>query len=339
MARIIGAGLVALDIVVKGKSNTPLGFAVGGSCGNVMSILSYLSWESYPIARLGKDKAAEIIFDDLQRSKVCTKFISTDNSGSTPVILHRISKDRNGLPIHKFEFREPATRAWFPQFKAITKSIASAITQQHIVPNVFYFDRVNPGTLDLAAYYRSIGVLIFFEPSSDKDEKAFSKALSLADIVKFSSERVSDYKEKYPQPQCLLEIETLGKDGLNIRSAMDQTARAWTRLEGFPSSELIDAAGAGDWCSSGIICKLCSSGKNEFRKLSFDDISRGVEYGQAMAAIACLTEGARGPMYVMNVERYLELVDFVVAGGILAALEIDSCLEESKENIELITFA
>ncbi|NJR56859.1 MAG: hypothetical protein HC768_21350 [Acaryochloris sp. CRU_2_0] len=48
----IGTGLLALDVVFSDRLNDPLGLWAGGTFGNVMVALSYLGWDSYPIARL-----------------------------------------------------------------------------------------------------------------------------------------------------------------------------------------------------------------------------------------------------------------------------------------------
>ena len=51
-----GTGLVALDIVFNGDSTVPPRMWAGGSCGNVLTILSYLGWQAVPLARLAKTK-------------------------------------------------------------------------------------------------------------------------------------------------------------------------------------------------------------------------------------------------------------------------------------------
>lgn len=48
----VGAGLISLDVLIWDGKLIPVGYYVGGTCGNVMMILSRMGWESYPIARL-----------------------------------------------------------------------------------------------------------------------------------------------------------------------------------------------------------------------------------------------------------------------------------------------
>jgi len=88
----IGSGLVALDVVISNNSNNPTQFLAGGSCGNVLTILSFLGWQSYPVARLSNDNAAELLIEDLQKWNVSDNLITITEKGSTPIIIHRILK-------------------------------------------------------------------------------------------------------------------------------------------------------------------------------------------------------------------------------------------------------
>ena len=52
---VAGTGLVALDVVINHATGSPQKVFAGGTCGNVLTILSYLGWLSYPIARMDRD--------------------------------------------------------------------------------------------------------------------------------------------------------------------------------------------------------------------------------------------------------------------------------------------
>ena len=52
----VGAGLISLDVLIREGRKIPVSYYVGGTCGNVMMILSYLGWDAYPIARLDSTK-------------------------------------------------------------------------------------------------------------------------------------------------------------------------------------------------------------------------------------------------------------------------------------------
>ena len=56
---VIGAGLLALDIVISEVSEAPPEQWAGGTCGNVLIALGYLGWKSQPVARLKTGAAVD----------------------------------------------------------------------------------------------------------------------------------------------------------------------------------------------------------------------------------------------------------------------------------------
>ena len=292
----IGIGLIALDVILNGSPKTVPKISTGGSCGNVLSILAFLNWESMPVARLADNSATKELLLDFNRWNVNNKFLKINENGSTPIIIHRILKNKNGDPIHRFEFRDPESKDWLPNFKPITRDIAKEIINIDISPSVFYFDRMNPGTIELATYFRSKGALIFFEPSSMKDEKVFRKCLSISHIVKYSNDRLKEYKTKFTVPQAELEIETRGKEGIAFRTARSNSAE-WKTIRPYHIENVVDSAGAGDWCSAGIISKLGNGGYTSFKEAQITAIEEALDFGQLLGAMNCLLDGARGLMY------------------------------------------
>lgn len=292
-----GAGLVALDVILNGSSETLPKLSAGGSCGNVLSILAYLGWNSYPIARLSNNRAGTELVRDMERWHTHTDYLLRNGEGSTPIIIHRIKRDKKGKPIHRFEFKDPYTKDWLPRFKAITKQIAADVLERGVTPQVFYFDRMNPGTFDLVKKLRGIGTVICFEPSSIKDRFEFEKFLAVSDIVKFSHERIPEYKTYFKSSRCFLEIETRGKEGLMFRCMNNNSRNHWHTLPGFELEEIIDGAGAGDWCTSGILHELCMKGRETLFKTGIGKINEALLFGSALGAMNCYYDGARGLMY------------------------------------------
>lgn len=304
---VLGAGLVALDVIVNGSPDTPAKLCAGGSCGNVLSILSFLGWESKPIARLSDNGASENLLNDFSQFDVNTSLLSKSSDGSTPIIIHRILKDKDGNPKHKFEFRVPGTGAWLPQYKPVLKLAVQKIIDLQSAAKVFYFDRISPSTMDLVRYYKGTGALIVFEPSSLKLDKSFFEALSLANIVKFSNDRIPEYSEIHPSPVADLEIETLGKDGLRYR-LKSSDSNDWINIDPFKLDHILDSAGAGDWCTAGIINKLGHNGIQSFQESTQDEVNQALNIGQALGALNCLFFGARGMMYNLDldvIEKYV----------------------------------
>lgn len=312
-----GAGLVALDVILNGSPSTLPKLSAGGSCGNVLSILAYLGWNSYPIARLSNNRAGKELVRDLERWHIHTDHLYQNGEGSTPIIIHRIKRDRLGKPIHRFEFKDPETGSWLPQFKPITKQVAAEVLQGGATPNVFYFDRLNPGTFELAQKLRESGTIICFEPSSMKDRSLFEKFLSITDILKYSHERLPDYKVHFKSSQCSLEIETRGKEGLSFRSKNYSNTYEWHNVPGFELGEIVDGAGAGDWCTSGILHQICSGGRDALLKTGIKKLRKALLFGSALGAMNCYYDGARGLMYHYTLQKLTNEVDrFILNGGL-----------------------
>ena len=56
---IVGAGLISLDVLIWDGQRVPISYYVGGTCGNVMMILSHMGWDAYPQDWLGRREESE----------------------------------------------------------------------------------------------------------------------------------------------------------------------------------------------------------------------------------------------------------------------------------------
>src|SRR3989304_7930160 len=104
---IYGTGLIALDLVISTDESQPIRSWLGGTCGNVLAILSYLGWDSYPIARLNGDVASLRVKSDLLRWGIHLDFVECTPTSTTPIIVQQIQRDKNGMPTHKFTWSCP----------------------------------------------------------------------------------------------------------------------------------------------------------------------------------------------------------------------------------------
>jgi fructokinase len=305
--KCIGSGLITLDILIKDLNFRDLSYYVGGSCGNVLMILSHFGWDVYPISRLKSDKHAYRLVTDLKNNGVNLDYISLSETGSTPIIIQRNIIDRLGNPKHKFEFIDPYSGKYLPSFKSITIKMAKAILEETIYPNVFYFDRLTPGIIDLVRAYKEKGSLIVFEPSSIKF-KDFDKVKHLIDIIKFSDQRIKNYKELINPSIIPLEIETMGVNGLRYRcNFLD---REWHHLNPFLIDDVIDSSGAGDWSSAAIIYYLQEKFDSSLKNLTQMDIENVLLFAQKLGALNCTFEGARGLMKLSK-DKILKKVNYL----------------------------
>jgi fructokinase len=166
-------------------------------------------------------------------------------------------------------------------------------------PSVFYFDRVSRGVLNLVTEFKNCGTLIFFEPSSlGQSEKQFMEAIRLSDIVKYSNDRLKPEQLQFGNFTVPLEIQTLGSDGLRFRAS----GKEWHECKAPKIEQVIDAAGAGDWCSAGIIHVLGPMTSN-VESLSINAIKKALDFGQYLGGLNCKYLGARGLMYNWDLEQ------------------------------------
>lgn len=122
---------------MRGCSNQQVSYKLGGTCGNVMAILAYYDWETFPIARLDNTDYGKLLLEDVDKCHVRKDFITT-NDGTTPVIVQRNIVDKYGNPSHKFELLNSHSGRFFLTYKSITKKQGAIILDKlDFLPEVF----------------------------------------------------------------------------------------------------------------------------------------------------------------------------------------------------------
>lgn len=303
---VFGTGLIALDVVFSGERPGHSWLAAGGTCGNVLAALSYLSWRAYPIARLNGDAASTLLQSDLARWNVGLDFASQQPSSPTPIIVQKIDRRPGEAPRHRFLLTCPRCRAWLPSFRPLTREAALGVVERlsddpaGLAPQVFFFDRSSRGTLLLATAFAERGALVVFEPSGVGDSALYEEALAIAHVLKYSRERMPGLAERrLPARPRLLEIETRGERGLRFRSAACSVA-AWREQSAVSAPVVRDTAGAGDWCTAALLSVLGGDGVRGLERAAAADLERSLRFAQGAAALACAFEGARGVMEALT---------------------------------------
>jgi len=289
----VGAGFVALD-VIRGHKGDKL--AAGGTCGNVMAILAWLGWHSVPIARLGEDTPARIVRADLESAGVDTSGVTANASTPTPIVIQWTVVNHAGKHSHRFTTSCPACGQWLPRFRSFARVEATqAIQKINSSPTVFFFDRVCSGINALARWARDVGAIVMFEPSGHNNDMHFREAIELCHILKFSHERLRHVRGFADNPHPSIVIQTLGAEGLRIR-----WRGKWTHFNSLAAPRFVDSAGAGDWCSAGLLHVVGQDGAKGLKALRKPKIENAIRIGQALSAINCGFEGARGAMSVLT---------------------------------------
>lgn len=297
--KVLGTGLLALDVVISADANRPIQSFAGGTCGNVLSILAYLGWDAYPIARLNRDAAATRLASDLARWGVHLDYVHTGKTASTPIIIQENRLTPAGVPKHKFTWACPRCGHWLPSFRPITRDVIDDVLPATENTAVFFLDRLSRAAITLAKSAAEHGALVVFEPSGRSDPKLFDEAIQIAHIVKYADQRLSDAGGTMSEDSAtLLEIQTLGSQGLRFRHKRNAVPSEWIALDAVPTSDIVDTCGSGDWCTAGLLAKLATNGRQAFTSHDLDTITAALNYGQTLAAWNCAFEGARGGMYV-----------------------------------------
>ena len=318
---VYGAGFVALDLLLSADRQDVAAY-VGGTCGNVLTILSYLGWEAFPITRIGVDAAAEALRGDLRRWKVRQDYLLEEDSFVTPIVVQQNRRLKNGECSHRFIWQCPSCGKYLPTFRPVTKKAASQLLNENKSIEIFFFDRVAPATLALAHASAERGAVVVFEPSSIGDERQFKKALALAHVVKYSADRIARLRlTKDERPY--LQIETLGKDGLRYRFKGGRPVK----IPGFKIDTIADTSGAGDWCTAGLLSKLARNGQ-----FALPDDEKSVrdalKFGQALAAINCRYEGARGAMYRLSAKQLLSKAADLIKNDIISSVKLNPLVQQ-----------
>lgn len=288
----VSTGFVALDIVCDGPGSW---CTAGGSAGNVSVILAELGWDVFPVARLDDSLASRMLLDDLAREGMHLEFMQLLPTTPAPLVVQTMRRDDDGEPVHGFAFRCPRCSNYLPGYAEVVMDAARAATEGLPRARAFYFDRPKPGNLILARSARDQGAVVVFEPNKAEDGKNFEEAVALADIVRYSQDKIS---ELITTTRPLLEVQTLGADGLRFRGRHPSLSDSgWTHLDAVAPDRLVDTAGSGDWASAVLIDQVARHGRVGLERLDRDEIEQALVLAQRAAARNCAHLSARGGMY------------------------------------------
>ena len=289
---VLTAGYVPLDIVVFGKR---MWRAAGGTAGNVAAILSFLGWRAGVIADLGDDAAGREVVRDLRKATVDTRRIRLRPTGITPRVVHEITAGG-----HRFVFRCPRCGTRFPHSRPLPVDRADELVGAKAASDVFFFDRLNHGTVRLAEHFAAAGSLVVFEPARIGQQHLLDRALDAAHIVKYAADRVPDPASIPAKAGRQVHVVTRGDSGASYRIGTG----TWHHSAAFPYPT-VDTGGAGDWTTAGLIHALGA------RKRTVAAVGDALRWAQALAAVSCGAPGARGLAKQQSAEAVLRAAHFL----------------------------
>ena len=272
-------GYTVLDVIVYGNI---YGHAAGGTAVNIAANLAHLGWTSSVVANCGYDPAGSVLRSDLAASGASSDQILVKEAMVTPRVIHEVL----GNGKHRWRYKCPRCGRKMPQFRPISPSYAAEVAEQ-CRPDVLIADRVSRASVLLARSVSERGGLVVFEPSLLGGGPRLAEIVEMADLVKFSAERVTDGDlPGPPTDRSQVRVRTLGPGG----AEWSRNGGPWQKVEGF-TVEPVDAAGAGDWTTAALLAALGPVGPEELAEC---DLNGPLRAAQAVAALSCGHIGARG---------------------------------------------
>lgn len=294
--RIHSSGFIVLDLLVHNSSLTA---HVGGTAANVAINLAVLGWKSGVSALLGNDRAGSIILRQFQEYGVDTTGVILRDDVKTPVVIHEVLGNR-----HRFKFSCPVCGSKYPKFRPLP---VSALPDIHDA-DVYFFDRASAYAMHAAMQVREQGSVVVFEPGTPGRAEATSQMTDLAHLFRVSG-ALAD-----PAVTAATQVIGMAENGVKFRTNDSDWVRSPSKLSAPP----VDAGGAGDWLTAGIIHRLGAAG---ILHADREELSDAVEFGQRLAGISCRYVGTRGMVLVDGGDPDLALLGVGGASYDLGASE------------------
>ena len=286
----LGAGTFPLDNLQEkiGKNVNIIYQHVGGTAGNVMTILAWMGWHTLPAARLDDSEVGFQLKADMEAYGCDTRLVSNAPDGGTTIldIIHKTGRD--GKPKTAYMAHSPRGGRFVNHRFWTLKQAQELFDSLEEMPDVFFFDRCAPGNILLAQLFHERGVLVYYEPNEPVDRN-FLRAVAASDIVKFSNERHPDvsFTEGFTDK---LFIQTLNQEGLRYRLRGGE----WKQLIPVSNPNAIDGEGAGDWTSSTLIDALGKRGLPRIADIQASVLEECLMEAQKVASESVTYIGAKG---------------------------------------------
>ena len=292
---IIGSGIYNLDtIVVRDYPEWPrlrpftdnvVLEEVGGTCGNVMCILSWLGWEARPLACLDDSPEGLKITEDLRRYGCDCRYVTNTPGGGTTRLRCTHKKTADGEHVMSVRAGSPGGSR-FPKrhFLRARDEAPAFLETLEEAPAVFFFDDPAAGNRLIAKELHKRGSLVYFEPSKVVSN-ADLEAVAISNLIKFSDENVPDvsfvdaYKDK-------VFIQSMGAKGARFKFK----GEPWAMIEDATNESVVDTEGAGDWLSSEFINAIIGAGKD----FTYEDVRNALLTAMGWAGVSVRYMGSKG---------------------------------------------
>jgi sugar/nucleoside kinase (ribokinase family) len=286
----LGAGTFPLDNLQEkiGKDVNIIYQHVGGTAGNVMTILAWIGWHTLPAARLDDSEVGFQLKADMEAYGCDTRLVSNTPDGGTTIldIIHKTGRD--GKPKTAYMAHSPRGGRFVNHRFWTLKQAQALFDSLEEMPDVFFFDRCAPGNILLAQLFHEHGVLVYYEPNEPVDRN-FLRAVAASDIVKFSNEKHPDvsFTEGFTDK---LFIQTLNEKGLRFKLRSE----GWITIPPEQNPNAVDGEGAGDWTTSAFINEMGHHRMLTFDRIHLPNVTHCLEEAQRVASQSVSYIGAKG---------------------------------------------
>lgn len=287
----LGAGTFPLDNLLMKSADGSIETIyqhVGGTAGNVMSILAWMGWHTLPAARLDDSEVGLQLKADLESYGCDTRYLTNTPEGGTTIldIIHKTGRD--GKPKTAYMAHSPRGGRFVNHRFWTLKQAQALFDSLDQMPDIFFFDRCAPGNILLAELLHERGVLVYYEPNEAVDRN-FLRAVAVSDIIKFSNEKHPNisFTDCYTDK---LFIQTMNQNGLRY----SLRGGDWKRLVPVCNPNAIDGEGAGDWTSSTLIDALGKQGLPRIADIQASILEDCLMVAQKVASESVSYIGAKG---------------------------------------------
>ena len=299
---IIGSGVYNLDtVVVREYPEGPQRQRVftertvleesGGTCGNVVTMLSHLGWRSFPEVTLDMSAEGARLRDDLGRWGCDLRFARCLPEGGTTLLRCVHKRDPEGRHVTAFRATSPGSRFPKRHFLRLRDEVPQFLESLDFTPDVYFFDDSAAGNRAVAAAMRERGALVWHEPDR-LEGKAGEACVSVSDIVKFSSENIPDVSFTDAWKDRLF-IQTMGGDGIRFRLRGGD----WVTVPAVPNPDVVDWEGAGDWTTSAFLDALGRRGLLRMDALTEENVRECLAEAQSLASASVSYMGSKGMIH------------------------------------------
>ena len=228
--RLLTAGYLTLDLIVRDLETRDHWHVVGGTCGNVSVFTSVLGAEVTILGRVGEDQRGRRLLQHLAAAGVDATHVERLARPRTPAVVEFLRGSKNGA--HRFAFRCPVCNVNLPRGAVVSKRTAIMEAENIERFDAFFFDRATPATVRVAEAARHADLFVMFEPTSVPQTEWAERAAALSDVVKVSQQPGEGLSSWTPTRGASTRfiIETLGSRGARVRSRSRRGWSAWQQV-------------------------------------------------------------------------------------------------------------